>query len=65
MKTSAWGCGCFLKVYVCPTHLEHANIEMIETLEGRLDQLELYLGTDLARESHEDGDGAKVLDSIE
>ena len=57
MKTEAWGCGCFLKVYVCPTHLEQANISMIETLEGQLDQLELHLGTEVAvGEDHEGSD---------
>ena len=57
MKSSAWGCGCFLKVYVCPTHLHEANLEMIETLEGQLDQLELHLGTEVAHESGDGGDG--------
>ncbi len=28
MKTHSWGCGCFLKVYVCPEHLEVASEEL-------------------------------------
>ena len=55
MKTEAWGCGCFLKVYVCPEHLRSANLSMIETLEGQLDQLELHLGTEVARGDYSDG----------
>ena len=64
MKTSAWGCGCFVKVYVCSMHLSDVRTEMMEMLEETLDQLELQLGTKVAHEVHEDGDAdgeARVL----
>ncbi len=39
MKTQSWGCGCFLKVYVCPAHIGEAEAQIRVELEGLRDQL--------------------------
>jgi len=52
MKTEAFGCGCFVKVYVCPEHLGVAGRQLEEKVTERFLQCELREG----REASEDGD---------
>jgi len=39
MRTEAFGCGCFIKLYVCPQHV----LEGAKDIEVRLGQLALDL----------------------
>ncbi len=52
MKTQAWPCGCFVKVYVCPQCVKVAS-KRIRVLRG---QLELgILDTEVSVSATEDG----------
>ncbi len=61
MKTSSWGCGCFLKVYVCPEHLDRAGKQLELQAEAMRDQLDL--GLDLAGRTRE-GREAEAVDDL-
>ena len=39
MKTESFGCGCFIKVYVCPGHLAVAKEELDEKMQVLTRQL--------------------------
>ena len=39
LQNRSFDCGCFVKVYVCPVHLEQAKVE----LRGLTGQLELRI----------------------
>ena len=52
MKSESWGCGCWLKVYVCPEHLEVAREELRVAVVAQSLQYELREG----REAGEAGD---------
>ena len=41
MKTQSFGCGCFLKVYVCPGHLAVASEELEDKMQALTRQLHL------------------------
>ncbi len=43
MRSHAFGCGCFLKVYVCPQHISMADAQIRVELEGLRDQLQLAI----------------------
>jgi len=58
MKTEAWSCGCFVKVYVCPEHIGAAGRELEERVTERFLQYELREG----REASEDGEVGPVSD---
>ena len=51
MKSAAWGCGCFLKVFVCPKHMDAAAEQLQSQVQLMRDQLDL--GLDLAYEVRE------------
>ena len=42
MKTEAFGCGCFVKVYVCPEHIGEAGRELEEKVTARFLQYDMY-----------------------
>ena len=52
-EDAGYPCGCFIKVYVCPEHVEAAGERIDTILAARKLQYELREG----REAGEDGDG--------
>jgi len=41
VRTEAFGCGCFVKVYVCPQHLNVGAVELSDRVQALRDQLQL------------------------